>query len=93
MSTGSLRTHIVVPEELVREVDALVGPRHRSEFCVEAVRERVGRMKLRRLAHELAGSLKNVDTPDWETPEAASAWVRRLRRENDEWAFAGGDEA
>jgi hypothetical protein len=55
----------------------------RSDFFVEAAREKIDRIKLRRAAHELAGFLKDADTPDWETPEATSAWVRSLRRESD----------
>jgi metal-responsive CopG/Arc/MetJ family transcriptional regulator len=82
----------MVPEDLLREVDALVGNRKRSDFFVEAAREKLDRMTLRRAAHELAGFLKDADTPHWETPETTSAWVRSLRRESDERAFPRGEE-
>jgi metal-responsive CopG/Arc/MetJ family transcriptional regulator len=39
-----LRAHIVVPEDLLREVDALVGHRKRSDFFVEAAREKIDRL-------------------------------------------------
>src|SRR5438270_599095 len=87
MNKDRLRAHLIIPEDLLREVDALVGNRKRSDFFVEAAREKVDRLKLQRAAHELAGFLKGVDTPEWETPEATSDWVRSLRRENDERAF------
>ena len=77
------RAHIVVPVEVLQEVDALVGPRRRSEFFISAVREKLERERLRRLAHQVAGSLKDSETPGWETPEAASAWVRDLREESE----------
>jgi hypothetical protein len=84
MARGTTRAHVVIPEELLREVDTLVGPRRRSEFFVDAAREKIARERLRIAAHDLAGSLKDEDTPDWDTPEATSAWVHSLRAENDE---------
>jgi len=33
-----MRAHVVLPEELVREVDRLTGPRKRSQFIEDAVR-------------------------------------------------------
>ena len=85
------RAHVVVPDELLAEVDALVGPRRRSEFFAEAVREKVARERLRRVAHELAGSLRDEPPPGWETPESVSSWVRALRAENDHVALAAND--
>jgi hypothetical protein len=87
-----LRAHVLIPEDLLREVDALVGNRKRSEFFVEAAREKLDRLKLRKAAHRLAGFLKDADTPDWETPEATSEWVRRLRRESDERSLPPGEK-
>jgi predicted transcriptional regulator len=84
MSSETVRTHIVMPKELVAEVDHLVGPRRRSEFIAEAVAEKVARERLRQAAHKVAGSLADVDTPGWETPESTVEWVRALRRESDE---------
>jgi hypothetical protein len=82
------RTHVVVPEDLLAEVDALVGPRRRSEFFVDAVREKVARERIRAMAHAMVGSLRDVAIPGWETPESASAWVRSLRTESDDRAFS-----
>lgn len=59
---------------------------------MEAAREKMDRMKLRRTAHKLAGFLKDADTPCWQTPAATSAWVRSLRRESDETAFPRDEE-
>lgn len=87
MSNETKRAHVVVPEDLLREVDALVGPRRRSEFFADAAREKVARERLRRAAHAMAGSLRDQQIPHWETPEAASAWARALRAESDDVAF------
>jgi hypothetical protein len=79
-----MRAHVVVPDDLIAEVDELVGPRKRSEFFVEAVRERLRRARLQAAAKAAAGSLVGVETPGWETPEATSEWVRSVRRGSTE---------
>ncbi len=35
--------------------------------------------RLRELAHQLAGSLAEIDIPGWETSEEAERWVEELR--------------
>ncbi len=78
--TRQRRAHIVMPAELVDEIDAQVGPRGRSRFVQEAVEEKLRRQRLQASLAEMAGSLADVDIPGWETPEAAAEWVRALRR-------------
>lgn len=93
MKSDRLRAQVVIPEDLLLEVDALVGARRRSDFFVEAAREKLDRMKLRREAHKLAGFLRNADTPHWETPAATSGWVRSLRRTSEERTFPRPEES
>ena len=78
--TRQRRAHIVMPAELVEEIDAQVGPRRRSRFVQEAVEEKLRRQRLQASLTEMAGSLADVDIPGWETPEGAAEWVRALRR-------------
>lgn len=87
-TTATKRVHGVIPEELLIEIDALVGPRLRCEFLADAAREKVARERLWRVAHEYGGALKDAHIPGWETPRAASAWVHALRVESDERAFS-----
>ena len=75
-----------LPSELVAAIDAAVGAERRETFLIAAVREKLERrVKLLAAAERAAGSLKDVDIPGWETPEAAAAWVRGQRRSNDHW--------
>ena len=37
------RAHVLLPEDLLREIDAIVGPRGRSAFLVETARNEVRR--------------------------------------------------
>lgn len=79
-----MRAHVVMPPELVEEVDEIVGKRERSEFLTEAVADKLRRQQPLAAAEAAMGSLKDIDIPGWETPESTSEWVRALRREADE---------
>lgn len=78
---GSQRAHIVLPPELIREIDSAVGPRGRSAFLVETARAELRRRKL-------LSFLQN-DQPVWhdqDHPELASGtstWVKQIRQESD----------
>jgi hypothetical protein len=75
------RAHIVLPDDLIAEIDSAVGPRGRSAFLVETARAELRRRNLL--------SFLRSDTPAWQEhdhPELASgsaAWVRKLRKESD----------
>lgn len=84
MSTESFRVHVVIPKEIVEEVDRLVGQRKRSAFVVEALIEKLQRERLGRALAETAGFLAKEDHPEWATPELTSAWVRKLRAVDSE---------
>jgi len=76
------RTNVTLPEELLREVDELAGPRGRSQFVAEAVAARVKREHLRRALDAARGAW--IGTPSYMTPEEAYRWVRSMREEEDE---------
>lgn len=84
ISREAMRTHVIVPRELVESVDELVGKRSRSRFFTDAVAEKLARAKLIKAARKVAGSLANIDTPGWETSESTVEWVRASRRKDDE---------
>jgi metal-responsive CopG/Arc/MetJ family transcriptional regulator len=84
MAGKTIRTHVILPEELVEAVDELVGHRKRSAYIAEAIEAKVAHDRLGKALKEAAGALANADYPEWETPEKTSAWVRELRREADE---------
>jgi hypothetical protein len=75
------RAHILLPQDLVREIDAIVGPRGRSAFLVETAREAVRRRKLLRFLESDMPAWKDEDHP--ELAQGAAAWVRALRHERD----------
>jgi len=81
--TTTVRTHIVMPEQVIRQLDRLVGSQGRSKFVVEAVVVRISYIRLQQVARKVVGSLRDTPISGWETSENASAWVREERREAD----------
>ena len=75
-----MRTHLVLPDDLVKAIDELVGKRKRSQFIAEAARDRLRSERLLKVLRETAGSLDLSRHPEWETPEKVVEWVRALRR-------------
>ena len=75
------RAHIVLPEDLLREIDSLVGPRGRSAFLVETARNEVRRYRLLQFLQSKDPAWKDEDHP--EMSGGAGSWVRKLRAENE----------
>jgi hypothetical protein len=70
-----------LPEDLVREIDAIVGPRGRSAFLVETARNEVRRQKLLRFLESGTPIWKDENHP--ELLEGAASWQRRVRQEGE----------
>lgn len=76
----AVRTNLLLPEALVREVDRYAGPRGRSRFVIEALEYKLKRERLREAIRASAGVLKAEDYPHWATSEDVVNWVREQRR-------------
>jgi metal-responsive CopG/Arc/MetJ family transcriptional regulator len=75
------RTHVVLSDELVKEIDTLVGSRQRSSFITEAAeKELIRRRQMQALDQLVPWSEK--DHP--ELKQGAAKYVRKLRREYDQ---------
>jgi metal-responsive CopG/Arc/MetJ family transcriptional regulator len=75
------RTHVVVPEELVEEIDRLSGKRKRSWFITQAVRKEIQRLNFLKAVRETAGTWNDEDHPEFK--KGVENWVRRLRDEDE----------
>src|SRR5258708_24687183 len=78
---GTQRAHILIPSDLLREIDALVGPRGRSAFLLETARQEVQRRKLLRFLESGKAAWKAEDHP--ELGGGSEAGVRDLRSQSD----------
>ena len=77
----AVRTNLMLPPELVAEVDRIAGPRNRSRYVAEAVQARVRRDHLKEVWDRSFGILKTEDHPEWATSEMVVEWVRARRAE------------
>ncbi len=75
------RTHIVIPQDLVAEIDSVVGQRGRSAFLAQAAEKELLRLRQIKALEAAAGSWKDKDHP--ELKSGAAKWVNNLRRELD----------
>ena len=73
--------NLSLPEDLVRALDEVAGPRKRSAFTEEALRRAIKREQFRIATERYAGSLRPEDYPYWRTSEDVVEWVRRMRAE------------
>lgn len=87
----TLRTHVLMPRELLDAVDRLVGQRRRSQFLVQAAEEKLQRVAEQRegsersaAARAVIDSLADRHIPELDTPAAADEWVRAGRSRLEE---------
>ena len=71
-----VRARIDLDDAIVREIDAIAGPRRRSAFVRKAVTEAVERHRRTKHLREVAGLLRDSEH-DWDDDPAD--WVSRQR--------------
>jgi hypothetical protein len=71
------RAHVVLPEDLVREIDRIAGTRGRSAFLTDLARREIKRLRLLELFKRKEPIWKDDNHP--ELKEGAAAWVRKMR--------------
>jgi hypothetical protein len=72
---------VILPEQLLADIDALVGQRRRSAFLVEVLEAEVHRRRLLRILGDAQPAWKSEDHP--ELAEGSAAWVRRMRDQDE----------
>lgn len=72
-----MRLHITLEDELVEQLDDLVGPHGRSAFIVELVRQAVDQKRRWKLIMSAAGAISDTGH-EWD--EDPAKWVRDQRR-------------
>ena len=81
--SAKTRAHVIIQEDIVKEIDRLVGKRKRSSFISEATQKELKRLKQISLIKKLKGSWKDEDHPELRGKEGAYKWVRKLRSEDE----------
>lgn len=78
---GLQRAHVVLPQDLIREIDSAVGPRGRSAFLVETARAELRRRRLLAFLRDDEPAWKPQDHP--ELAAGVGTWVKKLRNESE----------
>jgi hypothetical protein len=76
------RTHVVLSDQLVKDIDTLVGSRQRSSFLTQAAERELMRLRQIEALKSAAGAWKDKDHP--ELKQGAAKWVRKLRRQDEQ---------
>ena len=79
---ATTRTHVILPAEILGEIDALVGKRGRSAFLTEIARREVQKRKLTEFLKSGKIAWKTADHP--ELKHGSAAWVSKMRREDEQ---------
>lgn len=74
------RTHVVMSEEVLGEIDRRVGARGRSRFLEEAAREKLARLELEEALRATKGIVRGKGYEHWRDRDSTAAWVREGRR-------------
>jgi len=77
-----VKTPLVLPEDLIKEIDKLMGRRKRSKFITKATRKELKRIRLQKALERAAGAWKDEDHPELEK-KGTSQWVRNFREESE----------
>jgi hypothetical protein len=74
------RTHVVLSDQLVKDIDTVVGSRQRSSFITMAAEKELMRRRQLQALDQLI-PWKEEDHP--ELKQGAAKYVRKLRQENE----------
>jgi hypothetical protein len=77
----SKRTHVVLEEKLVKDIDRFAGALQRSSFLEEAAQEKLMRYRQIAALKAAVGTWKDEEHP--ELKQGSAQWVRRMRRESE----------
>lgn len=74
------KAHLVIPQEVLEEVDRVAGKRRRSLFIAEATREKLERERFLRVLEETSGAWTDSNHPGLKTIKDVDRYVREKRR-------------
>ena len=75
------RTHVVLSDQLVKDIDMVVGSRQRSSFITQAAQKELMRLRQIEALRAAAGAWKDKDHP--ELKQGSAKWVGKMRQENE----------
>jgi hypothetical protein len=79
---ASRRAHVILPDDLLSQIDALVGARGRSQFLTDLARREVHRLRLLQFLDDKPRGWSAQKHP--ELRKGGKAWVESLRQEDQQ---------
>lgn len=73
------RAHLVLPQEILEEVDQIAGKRRRSMFIAQATKEKLERERFIKVLEETHGTWSDDSHPDINRPSDVDALIRKFR--------------
>jgi len=77
------RTHVIIEEDIVKEIDRLVGKKKRSSFISEATKKELKKLKQLSVIKKFRGVWKDEDHPELAGKDGTYKWLRKLRSEDE----------
>jgi metal-responsive CopG/Arc/MetJ family transcriptional regulator len=90
--SSSTKAQIIFPEDLLTEVDRLVGGRKRSEFVVAATREKLARVRFQKALLKAAGAWSAENHPETRSQAALTRWLKHTRKKTQQRLQGKGRE-
>jgi len=74
------KAHLVIPHDLLEEVDQIAGKRRRSLFIAEATREKLQRERFLKTLEETQGAWSDKNHPDLKTIRDIERFISNKRQ-------------
>lgn len=88
MAESTKMVHIRMPASLIKDLDRVLeksaNVKTRTDFIIEATRERLKKEEFKRFLETYAGTLSELDAPHWKCAESIDVWQTDLRKKDEE---------
>ncbi len=74
------KAHLVIPHEILLEVDRIAGKRRRSLFITEATQEKLEKERFLRILDKTKGAWADKNHPELRTDRDVERYVREKRK-------------
>lgn len=77
------KIHICCDSSLIKELDKITGERERSKFVVEAINEKIAKVKMKNIVTQCAGAWKIENHENFGTIEDVVKEINEYRKDSD----------
>ncbi len=74
------KNHLVIPPEVLEEVDKIAGKKKRGLFMTEATREKLGKERFLKTLEETHGTWTDPNHPELRTKKDMECYMREKRQ-------------